>query len=91
MVKFRNGWVMNWILRISALALSAAVLLPRGAAADFWARTDRAWTSFELNEAIAFCRIQPRVDPNVSLFVDMTMGRQIDKCMYALGWIGVAR
>jgi hypothetical protein len=82
---------MNRILRIAVLVLITAVILPRGAAADFWARTDRPWTSFELNQAIAFCRIQARVDPNIGFFVDMVMGRQIDKCMHALGWIGVAR
>jgi len=54
-------------------------------------RDQRPWTSREVNQAVAFCRIQARVDPNIGLFIDMLMGRQIEKCMYALGWIAVAR
>lgn len=82
---------MNRILGISALALIAALTLPCAAKGDFWARVDRPWTSAEVSKAIAFCRLQPRVDPNIRLFVDQLMGRHIDHCMYRLGWIGVAR
>jgi hypothetical protein len=44
-----------------------------------------------VDHAVAFCRIQPRLSGNVRLFVDVVMGQQIDKCMHALGWIGVAQ
>jgi hypothetical protein len=76
---------------LSGLALFAFVASTTAASADFWARVDRPWSDSEVNRAIAFCRIQPRVNSDVRLFVDLVMGRQIDKCMRALGWIGVAR
>ena len=78
-------------LLILLLALSAGLVLPWPAAADHWARLDRPWTNAEVDQAMAFCRLQPRVDPSVRLFVDMVMGRSIDRCMYRLGWVGVAR
>jgi hypothetical protein len=74
-----------------ALAFFAVVAAPGSASADFWARLDRPWSPWEVERAIAFCRIQPRVNNNERLFVDLVMGQQIDKCMHALGWIGVAR
>jgi hypothetical protein len=76
---------------LSGLALLAIVASPTAASADFWARVDRPWFPWEIDRAIAFCRIQPRVNNDSRLFVDLVMGRQIDKCMQALGWIGVAR
>jgi hypothetical protein len=83
--------VMKWMLRIAALALIAAITVPRDAAADYWARLDRPWTSAEVSRAINFCRQQPGLRPDIRLFVDQLMGQQIQNCMYALGWIGVAR
>jgi hypothetical protein len=82
---------MNRILRVAAVTLIAAVILPRVAAADYWARLDRPWTSAEVSKAVAFCRLQPALGPDVRLFVDQLMGQQIQNCMYALGWIAVAR
>jgi hypothetical protein len=76
---------------LSGLALFALVALPSAASADFWARVDRPWSPWEVERAIAFCRIQPRVNNDARLLVDVVMGQQIDKCMHALGWIGVAR
>jgi len=76
---------------ISIFVLLSAITLPTRASADYWARLDRPWFHWEVEQAIAFCRIQPRVNANVTLFVDLVMGRQIDKCMQALGWSGVAR
>ena len=76
----------------SRLALVAVfVALPSVASADSWARVDRPWAGWEVDRAIAYCRIQARVSSDVGLFVDVLMGQQIDKCMQALGWIGVAR
>ena len=82
---------MDRTLRIAAIALIAAVIFPRDAAADYWARLDRPWTSVEVSKAIAFCRLHPRLDADIGMFDDLLMGKQIQKCMYALGWIGVAR
>ncbi len=76
---------------LSGLLLLAVVTLPGNASADFWARVDRPWFPWEVDHAVAFCRIQPRLSSNIRLFVDVVMGQQIDKCMHALGWIGVAR
>jgi hypothetical protein len=76
---------------LSAFALFSVVLLPSTASADFWARVDRPWFPWEVDRAIAFCRIQPSVNNNAKLLIDVVMGQQIDKCMNALGWIGVAR
>jgi hypothetical protein len=77
----------------SRVALVAVlVALPSVASADFWARVDgRPWSAWEVDHAIAYCRIQARVSTDVRLFVDVLMGQQIDKCMQSLGWIGVAR
>ena len=76
---------------LAGLALFVIVALPTTASADFWARNDRPWSPWEVDRAIAFCRIQPRVNNDGKFLVDLVMGRQIDKCMQALGWIGVAR
>jgi hypothetical protein len=76
---------------VAALTLIAAMMLPRPAAADFWARLDHPWTNWELDQAIRFCRQQPRLGTNTRMFVDQLMGRQIQTCMYSLGWIGVSR
>ena len=83
--------VMKRNLPLAALILIAATLLPHPAAADFWARLDHPWTSWELDQAIRFCRQQPRLGTNTRMFVDQLMGKQIQTCMYALGWIGVSR
>jgi hypothetical protein len=77
-------------LRTALFLLIATVNLPTRASADFWTRTDRSWTNEELNKAIAFCRIQPRLNSDTGLLVDTIMGRQINKCMHALGWVGFA-
>jgi hypothetical protein len=91
---------MNSKLLIGTIFLLMVVagMPPRAAAGwtdyffpDFWARYDRPWEYWELRHAIAFCRIQPRVDPGTDLFVDLVEGKQIDRCMRALGWVPVAR
>jgi hypothetical protein len=82
---------MKRSIPIAALFITAVTMLPRPASADFWARLDRPWTTWELNQAISFCRQQPALNPNTRQFVDQLMGKQIQTCMYALGWIGVAR
>jgi hypothetical protein len=82
---------MKRSILIAALTLIAATVLSRSAAADFWVRLDRPWTNWELNKAISFCRQQPRLTPDTRQFVDQLMGKQIQTCMYALGWVGVAR
>jgi hypothetical protein len=80
---------MKRILAIAVLSIAAA--MPRPAAADSWVRFDRPWTNEEVERAIEFCRMQPRLGPDITLFVDQLMGKQIQRCMYALGWVGVAR
>jgi hypothetical protein len=82
---------MNYGARILALALLATISQADPASADFWARVDHPWSNEELDQAIGFCRMQPRVSPDVKLFIDMIMGKEIDRCMHALGWIRVAR
>ena len=82
---------MHRVLQILTLALIVFVALPGRASADFWARVDRPWSPEELDRAIYFCRLQPQVGANLRLFIDVLLERQIDKCMKALGWIGVAR
>jgi hypothetical protein len=88
-VEFARLKAMRHVL--SGLALFAVMASPTAASADFWARVDRPWFPWEVDRAIAFCRIQPRVNNDGRFLVDLVMGRQIDKCMQALGWIGVAR
>jgi hypothetical protein len=82
---------MNRIFLVAAFTSIAVMTLPRHATADDWARFDRPWTNWELTRAITFCRQQPRLTPNTRQFVDQLMGKQIQTCMYALGWIGVSR
>jgi hypothetical protein len=89
----------KWLIGAIFLLLAVAAMPPRAAAEywrddffpDFWARYDHPWTYRELRHAIAFCRIQPRVDPGIDLFIDLVEGKQIDRCMRALGWVPVAR
>jgi len=77
--------------KIAVLLLVATLAAPVPASADFWARADRPWLAYEVDQSIFFCRTQPRVSANTRQFVGMLMGRQINKCMHALGWVGVAR
>ena len=82
---------MKWKLPIAAFFLLLATAgMPHRAAADFWTRHDHPWRYAELRQAIAFCRIQPRVNPSIPLFLDLVDGKQIDRCMRALGWVPVA-
>ena len=81
---------MDRFLLTSALVL-AAVTFAGDARADFWVRFDRPWTPREVSQAIAFCRTLPRINPDVTLFTDLVYGKEIQKCMYSLGWVGVAR
>jgi len=83
--------MMNWTFHVAALTLTAAMMLPSPATADDWVRLDRPWTNWELTRAITFCRQQPRLNPGTRQFVDQLMGKQIQTCMYTLGWIGVSR
>jgi len=82
---------MNYRVQISVLGVLATTALPGVGWADYWARLDRPWTNWEVTQAIEYCRVQPKVDARVRVFVDTVMGQQIDKCMHALGWVGVAR
>lgn len=82
---------MYRVLQILFFAFIALTSLPGRASADFWARVDRPWLREELDQAIFFCRTQPRVGADVRLFLDVLRERQIDKCMHALGWVGFAR
>jgi hypothetical protein len=82
--------MMNRWISISAVTIALMGFSERGMADD-WVRYDRPWTYAQLNQAIRFCRLQPRVNPDIGLFVDMVNGRSIDRCMYALGWVGIAR
>lgn len=78
-------------LRVALLASVVLLSAPPKASADYWARFDRPFTYDQLSQAIAFCRIQPRVRPDVWILVDTVHGRLVDRCMYAMGWVGVAR
>lgn len=78
-------------LQILIFAFIALTSLPGRASADFWARVDRPWLREEVDQAIFFCRTQRRVSSDVRLFLDVLREQQIDKCMRALGWVGVAR
>jgi hypothetical protein len=82
---------MSRALKIALLVLIAATMLPNLAKADYWTRVDRPWSNAQLKRAIAYCRLVPQVNPDTDLFVDMVMGREGDKCMHSLGWIGLAR
>ena len=82
---------MRRISRISVIALFAIVVSVLEAKADDWIRFDRPWTYAELRQAIAYCRVQPQVNPDIRLFIDMLNGQNIENCMYALGWVGLAR
>ena len=70
-----------------------ALLVPRDIArADEWVRIDyRPWSYWEMKHAIHYCRVQQRVTDSSGVFINMVMGRHIDRCMYALGWVGAAR
>ena len=86
---------MKYALRISVFALLTVVAFSDRAWADYWVRLDRPWRNWELDQAIVFCRMQPRLNiqpagHDVIMFVDTLMGRQINACMHALGWIAVA-
>jgi hypothetical protein len=87
----KGGVLMNYTLRVSAIVLLGTVVLSEHASADFWVRVDHPWRNRDLDKAIAFCRMQPRVDSDFNLFVDLLYGQQIERCMHALGWVGVAR
>jgi hypothetical protein len=74
------------------LAGGAMLLLARNeAAADSWARVDGPWSQQELEKSIAYCRLVPRVRNEIPVFIDLVHGQEINKCMRALGWIGLAR
>jgi hypothetical protein len=86
---------MKYSLLILAFALLAVVVFSDRASADYWVRLDRPWRNWELDQAIVFCRMQPRLNIQPAagdniMFVDTLMGRQINACMHALGWIAVA-
>ena len=82
---------MGRLFKFAAATVLIFMLTHEMARADFWARTDRPWTYWEVKQAVHYCRVYPRVSGNISTFVDLVVGREIDKCMYTLGWIGVAR
>ena len=81
---------MERLFRLVA-AILILILSNKIACADFWARPDRPWSYWELKQSIHYCRIKPRTTGDIALFVDLVSGREIDKCMSALGWVGVAR
>ena len=61
------------------------------ASADEWVRFDRPWKAYEVSRAIAYCRMLPRVHQDIGLFIDLIQGKEIEKCMYSMGWVGMAR
>ena len=61
------------------------------ASADEWVRFDRPATHYEVSRAIAYCRMLPRIHPDIGLFIDLVHGQEIEKCMYSLGYVGMAR
>ncbi len=82
---------MKTLLKLFLVGAGAFLLVQDEATADVWARVDRQWSRAELDQAIAYCRIQPRVNNDIRLLVDLVHGQEINKCMQALGWLGVAR
>jgi hypothetical protein len=82
---------MARFFKIVAAIVFILILSQEASRADFWARTDGAGSYWELRHAIHYCRVVPRVTERIPVFMDLLMGREIDRCMYALGWIGVAR
>ena len=83
---------MTWLVRVTAVLMIVMMAsASQHAHADYWTRADRPWTYKELRQDIARCRILTRRHSDIGLFVDVLMGQEIDKCMYAKGWIGVAR
>jgi hypothetical protein len=82
---------MKQFMRTWIGLLVATVAMVDQASADYWARVDHPSTYRELSQAIAYCRMLPRVNPDIGLFIDLVHGREIQKCMYSMGWIGVAK
>ena len=83
--------LMERLLKLAASIVIALILSQEIARADFWVRTDRPWSYWELKHAIHYCRIRPRVTDDYWNFIDVLKGQQIDRCMYMLGWIGAVR
>jgi hypothetical protein len=82
----------NNMLKLTvAISLIAIVAKTQPASADEWVRLDRPWTYREVNQAIAYCRMLPRVHPDIGLFIDLVQGKEIERCMYTMGWVGMAR
>ena len=77
-------------LKVS-ISLIAIVAEAQPASADEWVRFDRPWTYREVSQAVAYCRMLPRVHPDIGLFIDLVQGKEIERCMYAMGWVGMAR
>jgi len=82
---------MGRFCKVVAATVLLLVFTQEIARADFWVRVDRPWSYWELKKAIHYCRVYPRVSGYIPGFVDLLVGREMDRCMYALGWIGVAR
>ena len=82
---------MKTLFKIFLVGAAAFLFARNEAAADFWARVDHPSSRADLDVAIAYCRILPRVNNDVRQFVDLVHGQEINKCMQALGWVGVAR
>lgn len=74
----------------AAVLLIAMVAGAKPASADEWVRFDRPWTQREVSQAIAYCRMLPRVHPDIDLFIELVQGNEIERCMYAMGWVGMA-
>jgi hypothetical protein len=88
-----NGLALTerWMKASAAVLITAVVFASAPASADEWVRFDRPWTYQEVSRAIAYCRMLPRVYPDIGIFMDLVQGREIQKCMYSMGWVGMAR
>jgi hypothetical protein len=79
------------MLRMKAGILLLAIFAGASpVSADEWVRFDRSWTPREVSRAIAYCRMLPAINPDIGLFIDLVQGTEIEKCMYRMGWVGMA-
>jgi hypothetical protein len=81
----------NFKMKRAASMLLLLTLTTTQASADEWVRFDRPFTYQDVSRAIAYCRMLPRIHPDVGLFIDLVQGQEIQKCMYSMGWVGMAR
>jgi hypothetical protein len=81
---------MKTVLKIVLIGAAMVLFTKKEAAADHWGRVDRPWSRVEVDHAIAYCRILPRVNNSTRFFISLVQGQEINRCMQMLGWVGVA-